>query len=96
MSAIGPSPFTMSLKLCISVLVMALISGAATTYDERKITSPIITPMAEMIDETIKPHKMLNMPLVENFAILFVLLNETRSPRREFLQSYTYTNKLVI
>ncbi|MCJ7722210.1 hypothetical protein MUO98_07400 [Candidatus Bathyarchaeota archaeon] len=45
----------MSLKLCTSALVMAPISGAVTTYYERKITSPIITPMADTIDETINP-----------------------------------------
>ena len=55
MGAIGPSPFTMSFELCTSALVMAPISEAATTYDERKITSPIITPMADTIDETINP-----------------------------------------
>ena len=85
MGAIGPSPFTTSLKLCTSALVMAPISGAATTYDERKITSPIITPMADTIDETIKTQKMLNTPMAETLALLFALLNETRSPKREFL-----------
>jgi len=84
MGAIGPSPFTTSLKLCTSALVMAPISGAATTYYERKITSPIITPMADTIDETINP-KDVEYALVDNFAILFALLNETRSPKREFL-----------
>jgi hypothetical protein len=57
MGAIGHSPFTMSLKLCTSALVMAPISGAATKYDERKIMSPIITPMADTIDETINPKR---------------------------------------
>ncbi len=52
--------------------------------------------MADTIDETIKTQKMLNTSMVETLAILFALLNETRSPKREFLLSYTYTNKLVI
>jgi len=64
--------------------------------DSERIPATIITPTADMIDETARPQKMLNTPLAETLAKLLALLTETRSPKPEFLQLCKHINKLVI
>ena len=76
------------------VMILGPVKAIATRpySDSERITATIITPMADMIDEIIKPQKMLNMPLVETLAILFALLIRTCSPKREFLQVCAHSN----